>query len=91
MNRTEVEALDTWCPLRGNGLCCQGVGCMMWRWQPLMADDAFKEAVKKAALDIGDKHPSRPKAAAHVVANRAEYGLPDKPYKGYCGIAGKPE
>jgi hypothetical protein len=80
----EHEALDKWCPLRGNGLLCQGSGCMMWRWQPLMADDAFAAAVK-SVVDGGISHKN---ATAHVIANRRHFGLPETEYKGYCGLAG---
>lgn len=69
---------------------CVASECMMWRWQPLLADDAFKEAVKKAAEKLGDKSPSRKKAVQHVIDNRSDYGLPDKPYRGFCGLAGEP-
>ena len=69
--------------------CC-GSACMAWRWQELMADDNWIEAVRKAAVELDDKTPGRAKAAAHVNKNRALYGLPDQPYLGYCGLAGKP-
>ena len=69
---------------------CIGSACMAWRWLPLLADEAFKNAVIKAAGDIGDKTENRHKAAAHVIANRAAYGLPTQPFDGFCGLAGKP-
>jgi len=68
---------------------CRASECMMWQWQPLLADDKFKEAVQRAAEELKDTSPARKKAVAYVVANRLEYGLPDKPYKGYCGLTGK--
>jgi len=70
------------------GRVCAGAGCMAWRWKPLMADAAFAEAVKK----VHDKCPEGPithaKAVAHVMAHKADYGLPTVPYLGYCGLAG---
>lgn len=103
---TEDEAKTKWCPHavashtnprngfdgRG-GLAvhpCIGSACMAWRWLPLLADEAFKNAVIKAAGDIGDKTENRHKAAAHVIANRAAYGLPTQPFDGFCGLAGRP-
>ena len=100
---TEDEAKTKWCPMakgpwvetvnRGRATedcLCIASACMAWRWLPLMADDAYAEAVKKAANDIGDKSERRHKAAKHVNANRTQYGLPDKPFRGYCGLAGEP-
>lgn len=69
---------------------CWASACMMWRWVPLLADDAFKDAVIKAAAEIGDKSENRAKAAKHVIANRAKYGLPTVPFDGFCGLAGEP-
>lgn len=84
------EANETWCCSHKEEKCCAN-NCMAWRWKPLMADDAWTEAVRKAAIDVDDKSHNRAKAAAHVNANRAAYGLPTKPYLGYCGLAGRPE
>ena len=70
---------------------CVGAGCAHFRLQPILADARFVEAVKKAAEDIGDTSHNRAKAAAHVNANKAKYGMPIAPTHGYCGLAGKPE
>jgi hypothetical protein len=78
---------------RTNGawMCnCIASQCMAWRWLPLMADDAFKNAFIKAAKDIGDTSENKHKAAKHVTENRAAYGLPVVPFDGFCGLAGRP-
>lgn len=67
---------------------CVASDCMAWRLQPLMADPAFAEAVKARAEKTGDKDPSRRDSAAYVLAHRSEYDLHDKPFMGYCGLAG---
>lgn len=89
MNVCTIEQAEKlWC-VQVNAPC-RAYKCMAWRWQELMTDDNWIEAVKKAAFEMDDKTPSRAKAAAHVNKNRALYGLPDRPYRGYCGLAGKP-
>lgn len=85
---TEEEAKTKRCVLGINQGPCIGSTCMAWRWQPLMTDDAWVAAVKKAAEDIKDASSNRMKAAKHVNDHRAEYGLPTKPTRGYCGLAG---
>ena len=70
------------------GHCIASV-CMAWRWQPLMTSPEWIEAVRTAAKEIGDTLPGRNKSIAHVAANRAKYGLPDKPFRGRCGLAGE--
>ena len=88
----EIEAGKKACPvsqampLEHQYRCCLGSGCMAWRWQPLLADDAFLAAVVKAAEEIGDKSANKHKAAAHVSRNRAKYGLPTEPTIGFCGM-----
>jgi hypothetical protein len=69
---------------------CIGSACMAWRWNPLMADDQFKNAIIKAAAEIEDKSENKMKATKHVMANRSKYGLPTEPFDGYCGLSGKP-
>lgn len=90
---TEEEAKTKWCPYTTLGdttESCVGSGCMAWRWQPLMADEKFKTAIIKAAVDINDTTEGKTKATKHVMANRADYGLPTVPFDGFCGLAGKP-
>ena len=67
---------------------CIATGCMMWREQPLMADAPFLAAVAKYEKSAAVSHPA---AVKHVKENRAEFGLPTAPFRGYCGLAGKPE
>ena len=64
---------------------------MAWRWVEINAfDDAFNEAVKKCAAEIGDTSPIHVNAIREVAHNREKYGLPTYPTRGYCGLAGAP-
>ncbi len=67
---------------------CVGSSCVLWRWQPVMADDpAFK-----LAGSVVMKNGASPNAAtAKVWANREEYGVPTAPYRGWCGLGGEPK
>lgn len=96
MFMTDEEARTKWCPMGAtrpvpSTTCCVAADCAMWRWQELQADVEFCEAVVKAAADVNDTSTARKTAAKHVMQNRAKYGLHDKPYRGWCGLAGKPE
>ncbi len=86
----EDEARTKWCPMVQGDATCIASGCMMWRWQPLLADDAFKDAVIKARRELKQtKSDKQDDAAKHVLKNRAKYGLPPNPHLGYCGLAGE--
>ncbi len=94
MITTVAEAVLKLCHASLNGdefQHCSGQGCMAWRWLPLTCDPDWVAAMRKAAEELGDKTPGRDKAAAHVNANRKAYGLTEAPFRGYCGLAGKPE
>jgi hypothetical protein len=62
-----------------------------WRYKDHETGPEWILAVKQAAEELGDTSPSRTKAAAHVMRNRAKYGLPETPTHSWCGLAGKPE
>lgn len=85
------ESGDRVCPMRGFEPCL-GSDCAYWRFRPLMADAAFLAAVKSAADSMTDetKAGAHNKAVQEVTKNRAKYGLPDKPFEGFCGAAGVP-
>lgn len=52
-----------------------------------MVDAAYLQAVSKAVAEGHEKKL----AASHVNAHRADYGLPDRPFRGFCGLAGPQE
>lgn len=76
---------------------CDADRCIMWRWAELTTDEpGFKEAIQREARRMAEADGaavvSRHKqAVAAVMADRPAFGLPDKPYRGWCGLAGKPE
>lgn len=86
------SAGDTLCPISRTFAepvkVCRGDACPLWRWIPLLATEpAFKAAISKAISDGLNKHPA---AVRHVMENRADYGLPTEPYRGFCGLGGRP-
>ncbi len=102
---TEADAKTKWCPMTrcGDEAGCNRNGkdfaadpvciasdCMAWRWFGFVIDDAWTEAVKAVAIGIGDKSPSRHKAADHVNKNRDAYGLSTEKL-GFCGAFGQPK
>lgn len=93
---TEQQAKERACPqqldVSPEGDCI-GRGCMAWRWVPLSTSDVgYMDALRKASAIKGeDGKPLGQKwAAAYVNANRAEFGLPEQPTTGFCGLAGTP-
>lgn len=91
MITTETEAKNKTCPVLRQPAQCIGRGCMAWRWQPLLCDEAWEKAVHAAAAKIDDKSPHKKLAAKYVMEHRTEFGLPAEPFRGWCGMAGKPE
>lgn len=91
---TPEEATTTWfCPLSRTFADkvaqegCRGAECACWRWQEISADHpAFLKAIK-AELATGITHKA---AVAKIMADRAAYGVPVKPERGFCGLGGKP-
>ena len=60
--------------------------CMAWYWVPIKVTPEYLDAIKLVAGKSGEKPPF--KMAIHqVTGNMAQYGLPDKPFRGYCGHA----
>lgn len=68
---------------------CQGPMCMAWRWVPLMMSESVIAAIRKRGLETGDRAPFA-KSARYVLENCEEFGLPSKPFEGYCGLGGQP-
>lgn len=101
---TPEEAAKAWrCPLartfaEKKGPNCMGPECPIWRWRPLSADDpAFKAAVSAEMSRLADEAGAKSnmtyhrEAVARIMADRAAYGLPDRPTHGWCGLGGEPK
>lgn len=96
---TVEEAANILCPMTFNASSeygperqmCLGPQCMAWRYKDHATDDAWTAAVRKAADELNDATPGRTKATQAVRKDRAKYGLPVVPERGWCGLAGKPE
>lgn len=67
---------------------CRGASCACWRWERVTTDHPlWRAAVRGVADASGEKSPFA-KAAAHVAANKEDFGL--VPTRGYCGLAVTP-
>lgn len=100
---TEDEAKKLWCPMvreatmEGNNrdgpehyAVCLASGCAFWRWLPLTtAEPGWKEAMK-TLIDEGMNNAQAAKEIQKPETKR-RFGLPEKPYRGFCGLAGRPE
>lgn len=91
MMMTPEEARTKRCPQDPKLGKCVADGCALWRLRPHVADESWTLAVIRAAKDIDDKSANGAKAAKHVAANRAKYGLPVNPTHGWCGLGTRPE
>ena len=92
---TESMAAEMVCCLPGPESLCASTVCMAWRWRPLMADDAFLNAVKTVMNKLMKEKkmlrlPAHNEAVKIVTKDRKGHGLPDKPFEGWCGLAGEP-
>lgn len=100
---TEPQARGLACPIArtfaGSPVAtCRGSGCILWRWQPILASSpAFVSAVQaemKRAAEAAGKPTGggfHKQAVATVMADKAAHGVPDRSEYGWCGLGGKPE
>lgn len=70
---------------------CIADKCPIWRWKALTTNEPGFKAAVSDALRMSENKGSHKKAVAWVMERRADLGLPDKPYEGWCGLGGKPE
>lgn len=91
----EKEAFNIMCPHTEDFDHCLASSCMAWRWVPLSVDEPGYMAAIKAAIGTmpegAAKALTAQTAPKWVNENRAALGLRTQPYRGYCGLAGKPE
>ena len=97
---TEEQAREKWCPfakfntgiaperIHDGGFRCIASDCMAWRWVPLKVTPEYLDAVRTVAEETGEKPPFA-KAARTVADGPGKLGLPSKPFRGFCGLAGK--
>ena len=98
---TPDEARDHACPIaRTSGLdpiraSCQADLCILWRWKAFEVTDPGYMAACAKAMTMPDAATGKPMgqklAAGYVNTHRAEFGIPEAPYRGWCGLGGKPE
>lgn len=67
---------------------CRSLGCTLFREMPMTTTPAWAEAVKRVAVEIGEKNPAKPEAARTVAADPEAHGLV-RLY--FCGLGGRPE
>ena len=67
---------------------CRGAMCPLWRWLPLECGPEFKAAMDAAREITGEKKPAQNKTLNLVMKERARFGLPTEPNRGYCGAGG---
>jgi hypothetical protein len=96
---TPDSAAETLCPFartfaRTFGITpaqkgCHGPSCALWRWQPITTDHpAFVAAYETLKANMPNAaHATRMK---NIMDNRAAYGIPTKPERGFCGAGGQP-
>lgn len=97
---TPSEAVDHVCPIaRTFGdtpqAHCRVGDCILWRWLPFVVTDPGYLAACKKAMTMPNPTTGKPLgqqgAASWVNSHRADFGLPEAPYRGWCGLGGKPE
>jgi hypothetical protein len=71
-------------------IACEGKTCAHWRWVPLTPKEpGWKEAMKTLITEGMNNTTAAQAMLTKEVKTR--FKLPLKPYKGYCGLSGKPQ